>query len=125
MVLEDTGDLLSADAKVRTRQGLSRLLNVVDGRIGQGFPTLILVTTNEPMRTSHPAIARPGRCAAHIEFKPLSESEARAWLASRDMAPEDRHARTLAELYAITDGFTVHGSVIKRWGSAGRQVEPG
>lgn len=35
LVLEDTGELLAADAKERTRQGLLRLLNVVDGIIAR------------------------------------------------------------------------------------------
>jgi hypothetical protein len=34
LVLEDTGELLAADANERTGQGLSRVLNVVDGIIG-------------------------------------------------------------------------------------------
>ena len=53
LVLEDTGELLSADAKERTGQGLSRLLNVVDGMIGQGLRVLVLVTTNEPLGSLH------------------------------------------------------------------------
>jgi hypothetical protein len=107
LVLEDTGELLSADAKSRTGQGLSRLLNVVDGLIGQGFPTLVLVTTNELIRTLHPAIARPGRCASHIEFEPFSKDEAGAWLAGRQVDNDEGRSRTLAELYAIADGFAV------------------
>ena len=42
----------------RTGQGLSRLLNVVDGLIGQGLRVLVLVTTNEPLAPP------PGRLAA-------------------------------------------------------------
>ena len=41
---EDTGELLSADARERSGQGLSRFLNVVDGLIGQGLRVLVLVT---------------------------------------------------------------------------------
>ena len=37
LVLEDTGELLTPDAKTVIGQGLSRFLNVVDGLIGQGF----------------------------------------------------------------------------------------
>jgi Domain of unknown function (DUF5925)/ATPase family associated with various cellular activities (AAA) len=64
LVLEDTGELLAADAKEQTGQGLSRLLNLVDGILGQGLRLLVLVTTNEPLRRVHPAVARPGRRAA-------------------------------------------------------------
>src|SRR5439155_3230183 len=37
LVLEDTGELLAADARVAAGQGLSRFLNVVDRLIGQGL----------------------------------------------------------------------------------------
>lgn len=100
IVLEDTGELLSADAKERAGQGLSRLLNTVDGLLGQGLRALILVTTNEPLRELHPAVARAGRCAAAIEFLPLSADEASTWLGS-----DVPLAATLADLYALREGY--------------------
>ena len=98
LVLEDTGELLAADAKQQTGQGLSRLLNLVDGIVGQGLRVLVLVTTNEPLRTLHPAVARPGRCAAKIEFAEFSAEEAAAWLG------EDVGSATLASLFAKRSG---------------------
>ena len=80
LILEDAGELLSADAKERTGQGLSRLLNLVDGVLGQGQRLLVLVTTNEPLGRLHPAVARPGRCCAAVEFPAFSAAEATAWL---------------------------------------------
>jgi ATP-dependent 26S proteasome regulatory subunit len=77
---------------------------VVDGLIGQGLRVLVLVTTNEPIRKLHPAVARPGRCAANIEFVPLSADEATTWLAAHG-APDGRvRSATLAELYARAEG---------------------
>ena len=96
LVLEDTGELLSADARERAGQGLSRFLNVVDGLIGQGLRVLVLVTTNEEIRRLHPAVARPGRCAANVEFDALSESEASAWLGEHGVKEEVKGSRTLA-----------------------------
>ena len=81
LVLEDTGELLTSDAKARTGQGLSRFLNVVDGLIGQGLRVVVLVTTNETLGSLHPAAARPGRCAASVEFVAFRRSRrARGWL---------------------------------------------
>lgn len=71
IVLEDTGELLCADAKQQAGQGLSRLLNVVDGLLGESSRALFLVTTNEDMRAIHPAIARPGRCASPRRIRAL------------------------------------------------------
>jgi hypothetical protein len=101
LILEDTGELLSADAKHRSGQGLSRLLNVADGLLGQGL--LVLVTTNELLRSLHPAVARSGRCVSNLEFPAFSADEADAWLAARG-ASGDGTARTLASLFARAAG---------------------
>ncbi|MDX6504499.1 MAG: hypothetical protein QOE29_1624 [Gaiellaceae bacterium] len=99
LVLEDTGELLAPDAKTAVGQGLSRLLNVVDGLIGQGLRVLVLVTTNEPLQRLHPAVTRPGRCASQIEFVRFPPEEVAAWLERHDREPEDA-SRSLAELYS-------------------------
>ena len=104
LVMEDTGELLSADARERTGQGLSRFLNVVDGLIGQGLRVIVLVTTNEEIKKLHPAVARPGRCAANVMFDALSGEEASEWLAAHGLDEESRSSRTLASLYAQSEG---------------------
>jgi hypothetical protein len=104
VVLEDTGELLTGDAKERTGQGLSRLLNLCDGLIGQGLRVVVLITTNEDIKSLHPAVKRPGRCAADISFGPLSRSEGVHWLNARGFGhlPALKNEQTLAELYALT-----------------------
>ena len=105
LMLEDTGELLTADARAVIGQGLSRFLNVVDGLIGQGLRVLVLVTTNEEIRTLHPAVARPGRCAANVEFEPLAPPEASAWLERHGIGGAVREPTTLATLYASANGL--------------------
>lgn len=105
LILEDTGELLTADAKAVIGQGLSRFLNVVDGLIGQGLRVLVLVTTNEAIRTLHPAVARPGRCAANVEFGRLSAVEAQEWLRRHEVEGAAGGATTLASLYARAEGL--------------------
>jgi hypothetical protein len=100
LLLEDTGELLSADARDRMGQGLSRFLNVVDGLIGQGLRVLVLVTTNEEIRSLHPAVARPGRAAANVEFAPLAADEASKWLARAGLEDEASSPETIASLFA-------------------------
>ncbi len=107
LVLEDTGELLAADAKERTGQGLSRLLNLVDGIVGQGLRVLVLVTTNEPVRRLHPAVARPGRCASRLQFTPFSDAEAAMWLTKHGIAAGNTEGATLAELFARAKGHEV------------------
>lgn len=107
LILEDTGELLSADARVRAGQGLSRFLNVVDGLIGQGLRILVLVTTNEELGKLHPAIARPGRCAANVLFRPLPVEQSNAWLEDKGHEERVSEPTTLAGLYAIVEGWEV------------------
>jgi len=103
LVLEDTGELLQPDAKAIIGQGLARFLNLVDGLIGQGLRVLVLVTTNEEIRKLHPAVARPGRCAANVSFTRLSAEESDSWLGERGVAPAGK-AQTVAELYSRLAG---------------------
>ncbi len=104
-MLEDTGELLTPDARSVIGQGLSRFLNVVDGLIGQGLRVLVLVTTNEEIRALHPAVARPGRAAANVEFRPVPANEANAWLEAHGSAERVTEPTTLASLYAILEGI--------------------
>jgi hypothetical protein len=103
LILEDTGELLAADAKAQAGQGLSRLLNVVDGIIGQGLRVMVLVTTNDDLRRLHPAVSRPGRCLAKIEFVPFTPEEAQEWLA-RNGVERDAGTGTLASLFGAAAG---------------------
>jgi hypothetical protein len=99
MILEDAGELITADARSLSGQALSRLLNVADGLLGQGTRTLVLITTNEPVRRLHPATRRAGRCLADVEFAPLSVTEANAWLARHGDDRRVERPTALADLY--------------------------
>jgi len=103
IVVEDVDELIRADAKDRTGQALGRLLNLTDGLLGQGLRTMFLLTTNERMGLVHPAVSRPGRCLANIEFAPFARQAAEAWLREKNVSLhiEQEHT-TLAELYALT-----------------------
>lgn len=106
LLLEDSGELLSADAKSRTGQGLSRLLNLVDGLIGQGLRVLVLITTNEELGNLHPAVSREGRCAAAVSYKPFNRFDAQRWLERREadtiILNHGQKEYTLADLFALT-----------------------
>ncbi|HEY1828308.1 MAG TPA: DUF5925 domain-containing protein [Acidimicrobiales bacterium] len=104
LILEDCDELIAAEAKARSGQGLARLLNVTDGLLGQGLRLLIAVTTNEPLTHLHPAIVRPGRCLAQVEVGRLSDREATQWLGRTP--PQPGASYTLAELVALRDGST-------------------
>jgi hypothetical protein len=101
LVLEDTGELLTKDAKAREGQALSRLLNLTDGLIGQGLKILVLITTNEDVGQFHQAVTRPGRTVANIKFDPMTPDERIAWLVGHGAPPSAiQKADSLAELYS-------------------------
>lgn len=104
LILEDSGEFLSANARHQAGQGLSRLLNVVDGLIGQGLNLTVLITTNEPLGSFHPAVTRPGRCIATVAFDALNATEAAEWLEARGVAEKPTTEMTIAQLYAIVGG---------------------
>jgi hypothetical protein len=104
LVLEDAGELIQPDARRDTGQGLSRLLNISDGMLGQGIDALILITTNEPLDRLHPAVSRAGRCWSQLEFAPFAREEANRWLARRGADVRVNSATSLAELFALERG---------------------
>ncbi|MCP3935954.1 MAG: AAA family ATPase [Actinomycetia bacterium] len=96
LVIEDADELIRDDAKDRVGQALSRLLNLGDGILGQGMKVLALITTNERVRRLHPALMRPGRCAAEINYRKFTRQEAAA--AFGDGAVIDGRDLSLAEI---------------------------
>jgi hypothetical protein len=105
LIFEDTGELLSADARERVGQGLSRLLNTVDGLLGQGLRVMVLMTTNDELGRLHSAVSRPGRCSVNLRFGPLDATQARAWLRARGAhPPPGLGASSLADLFAVLQG---------------------
>jgi hypothetical protein len=121
LLMEDTGEMLSADAKAQAGQGLSRLLNVVDGLIGQGLRILVMITTNEEVGALHPAVSRTGRCAMAHDFDRLPADDANAWLTAQGAVATVTRPTTIADLYAIRDGRERRGvrrqSLPDHWGS--------
>jgi len=120
VVLEDAGELVGASARADVGHGLSRVLNLGDGLLGQGVRCLLLVTTNEPVGRLHPALRRPGRCWATVEFEPFGAEEAEAWLrlrAGAGVAPR-RVGATLAELFAIAEGRELESEAGETFGFA-------
>lgn len=110
LVLEDCDELIRGSAKESTGQGLSRLLNLTDGMLGQGRDVLVAITTNENLSRLHPAVIRPGRCLAQLEVGPLTPAEATAWL-ERELPDRPKpfvgpDGLTLAELIESRDDRT-------------------
>ena len=106
LVLEDAGEMMGIDARRRFGQGLSRLLNLTDGLLGQGRKLMVLVTTNEELGKLNPAVTRQGRCLSQIEFRELSVVAANRWLTAANCTQRVDGPRALSELYATLSGLS-------------------
>jgi hypothetical protein len=113
LIVEDSGEMMAIDAKRQIGQGLSRLLNLSDGILGQGTKILILVTTNEEIGKLNPAITRYGRCLSEIGFNRFSIEEGRTWLRSAGCESHLDTPTTLSELYAQMGGQVRAAPAIK------------
>lgn len=105
LVMEDTGEFLALDAKRQAGQGLSRLLNVCDGLIGQGLRLILLITTNEDLGAMHPAVVRRGRSLANVRFDPLTGDEVAEWAAEHEVLTPAAGG-VLADLFGGSDEHT-------------------
>lgn len=106
LILEDSGEMMGIDAKKFLGQGLSRLLNISDGILGQGTKTMILITTNEELGKLNGAITRPGRCFSEIGFERFDADEANTWLRHAECLTRVESTRSLSQLYAIANGVS-------------------
>ena len=99
VVVEDADELIGADARRSAGASLGRLLNLTDGILGHGMRVLLLLTTNEPVQRLQPAVVRPGRCLADVQFALFTRAQAARWLEGIAGAPPN--GCTLAELYRL------------------------
>ena len=94
IIAEDCDDSLVHQPGSGVQGPLGRLLNLTDGLFGQGTNTLVLLTTNTPIDRIHPAITRPGRCLANVEFTTLTPAEV-----ARRTGVDGLPGMSLAEVY--------------------------
>ena len=99
IVAEDCDGLL-ASLQGQVGPALARLLNFTDVLSAGAAESFVLITTNQPVHRLHPALVRPGRCLALVEFASFDEHEANRWLPGD--ATTVRGRQTLAELYEHT-----------------------
>jgi hypothetical protein len=104
LVAEDSDEFLRSNARQEAGAALGRILNLSDGIFGQHEKVMVLLTTNEEVHRLHPAIVRPGRCLASIEFQRFSTTEARTWLNGAARTPS--RPQTLAQLLAKRGDIT-------------------
>ena len=110
IICEDADDFIRS--RYRSGSGVGRLLNVADGLLGQGLNNIILLTSNTPAAQLDPALVRPGRLLANLEFGRFVPDEARTWLGD-PAAVVPAAGMTLAELYERAGAVSRHGNAVE------------
>lgn len=110
LIIEDADDVLVKRDRGH-KAGLSELLNLGDGLLGQIADVRIIATTNAEIKNLDPAVVRPGRMCSRIHTNELSESQADAihqHLVGDDSNHPKDCPRFLADIYraARKDGWT-------------------
>jgi len=92
VIIEDADQIVEKDG---TRSAdLSRMLNLTDGLIGASSDLIVLLSTNASPGQLDPALLRPGRCLATVNFEPFPAHEA-----SLRIGKTVSSALTLAQIY--------------------------
>lgn len=100
LVIEDALDFLLQENRKEMSAAMSRLLNLTEGLVGQGFKVLVLITSNEKVGHIDPAFTRVGRCLQVLEFQEFPRRQAAEWSKNHGAENPIEAEATLAELYA-------------------------
>jgi len=100
VVVEDAEHLIAGDGKARTG-GVSSLLNLSDGFLGEHLKLQVVLSANCPLSDIDPAILRPGRLIAHHYFQPMDRTSAYRLAEKHSIKLNDdgRDEWTLAEIF--------------------------
>ena len=99
LVMEDAEEMLVA-RNASPNNGISMLLNLTDGLLGQSLGIQFIATFNTERNRIDPALLRNGRLRRMYEFKPLAPEKTRALLAALGHPAEGvQEAMTLADIY--------------------------
>ena len=104
LVIEDVDHFVGMDSRSGGEPAIGRLLNIADGWTGNDG-LLIVLSANLPSSRMQPAITRPGRCLADIEFGLLKPKEAKRILG--EGAPMPRVDLSLADVFRLRVGSAV------------------
>jgi hypothetical protein len=103
IVLEDCEELLAArssSGRGRVNTGLTNILNMSDGLLGDALQLKFVCTFNAPLRDIDKALLRKGRLVARYEFNDLTPEKANALIAEQNLdVPQQLSPISLADLY--------------------------
>jgi hypothetical protein len=109
-IMEDADAFLSA--RVEGNLSMHRFLNVSSGIVSMSNKKLIFSTNLNSSDDIDKALMRPGRCYDVVNFRPLTNAEAIAFLKEHDLGVDleliTKSTYTLAELYNMSSRARTH-----------------
>ena len=106
LVIEDAEDLITS-RETNLNSGISMLLNLTDGLLGESLGIQVICTFNTQIGNIDKALLRKGRLMAMYDFKPLAPNKANQLL--NELNAHDHFTQqpmTLAEIFNIQEeGF--------------------
>jgi len=102
IVLEDCEELLATRGSGRgqVNTGLSNILNISDGLLGDVLKLKLICTFNAPLKDIDKALLRKGRLVARYEFSDLAPEKANTLIAEQNLdVPQQLSPISLANLY--------------------------
>jgi ATP-dependent 26S proteasome regulatory subunit len=99
IILEDCDELLLAREAGSQNSGITNLLNLGDGLLGDALKLKIICTFNTPLKRIDEALLRKGRLAQRYEFLPLNEHKANHLLKANGSSFRTKEPMTLADIF--------------------------
>ena len=117
IILEDCEDILKPREEHNMDTGISTLLNLGDGLLGDALKIKIICTFNTELKNIDQALLRKGRLVQRYEFKELSVEKANKFLEKKNVPNRVMNPTALAELYTILeDNGNTQGKETKKIG---------
>ena len=101
VILEDCEELLKPREHNQTGTGISNLLNLGDGLLGDALKLKIICTFNSDLNKIDEALLRKGRLIYRYEFGPLEVAKANKLLEKLQVSERVTTPTTLAEVYNL------------------------
>ncbi len=103
IILEDCEDLLKPRTDYNSGNGISTLLNLADGLLGDALKIKVLCTFNTDLKNIDQALLRKGRLFQIYEFKKLTVEKANAFLQKNNIDLRVTEPTSISDLYSIRE----------------------
>ena len=103
IVLEDCEELLKPRSEMKSNDGISTLLNLGDGLLGDALKLKIICTFNTALVNIDQALLRKGRLAHRYEFGALSVEKSNALLKKMNTEIVTMQPMSLADIYNYSE----------------------